>query len=123
MLMSMLTLSQPMAVVLAITIFAEGNTAAAQGSLDRSLTSRSTEGRDHATDIGRRGILAIGPESTTVLKASWLLQPLASVSKRDYDVGLLGGYQNTNRFSGVPWQIDLRGLRRSRGNVAHGRWQ
>jgi hypothetical protein len=58
-----------------------------------------------------------------MLRASWLLQPLGTVSGSDNDLGLLAGYTNVNRHGSWRWQLTARGLRRYRNGTAHARWQ
>src|SRR2546423_12776670 len=92
-----------------------------QRGLDRSLTRGSV----HDTVVmQKQRILGFGMAlSAAELKATWLIQPLASVAQSSNDFGLLIGYKNTNRFSVIPWQVDARALRRYRNGSAHARWQ
>jgi hypothetical protein len=90
--------------------------AAAQRGLDRALTTSRP-----AQPQGAKRTLTVGAD--TDREASWLLQPLLSVSDGGNDLGLLGGYRNINRFTPWYWQFTARGMRRYEDNAAHFRWQ
>jgi len=94
--------------------------AMAQHGLDRALTGKRGEAPEP-----RRAVPATpaAVESLKVLEAKWLVQPLGSTATNYKDVGVLAGYQNTNRFTAIPWQFDMRGSARWIAGSAHFHWQ
>jgi hypothetical protein len=94
--------------------------ATAQRGLDRGLT-RGTDTDRGRKDSDVQGLIATGADS--VLKAKWIVQPMASAASKANDLGLLIGYRNTNRHTSTEWQLDVRGLRRYRADTARLRWQ
>jgi hypothetical protein len=112
-------LSTLMALLFAISLLCPRQ-AIAQFGLDRGLTRGADTDREKR-DSGIHGLIADGTDS--VLKAKWILQPMASAATKANDVGLLIGYRNTSRFTTTPWQLDVRGLRRYRAGTTKLRWQ
>lgn len=101
-----------------------GSNASAQRGLDRALTtSRGTGPEPEVEEVDRRPAFLTPEPAETLLRASWLLQPLGTFSGSDSDLGLLAGYRNQGRFGSWRWQLTARGLRRYRSGTAHARWQ
>jgi hypothetical protein len=107
--------------LLTTSAFLPVTAASAQRGLDRALTtSRAARPVPEETVETPRGpLLAQEPAKDTVMDASWLLQPLGTVSGSDYDLGLLGGLKNTDRYGSWSWQLTVRGLHRYQDGTAH----
>ncbi len=114
----------PALLITAVALLPSAN-ASAQRGLDRGLTtSRAARAGPEVIGEEPRGhLVAPQPAADTVVKASWRLQPLGTVSGRDNEFGLLAGYENENRYGSWPWLLTIRGLRRLQDGTAHAGWQ
>lgn len=112
-----------LALVTGVVLLPSSN-ASAQRGLDRALTtSRAARPEPEVSEEEPQRAFLHQPAVDTVVKASWLFQPLGTVSGSANDLGLLAGYENKNRHGSWPWQLTIRGLRRYRSGTAHARWQ
>jgi hypothetical protein len=100
--------------LLSAWIFLPITTTSAQRGLDRALTTSRAARPETEKTVETRGgpLLVEGSAKDSVMDASWLLQPLGTVSGSDYEFGLLGGLNNTDRYGSWPWQLTIRGLHR-----------